>query len=58
MKSMPDADENRRLGDIETERADQLPPGAKQNQHRRKARDYESSAHAQNWRDSNLHKPD
>jgi hypothetical protein len=58
MKPMPDADENRRLGDIETGRADKLPPGAKRDQYRRKARDHESSAHAQDWRDSNLHKPD
>jgi len=58
MKPMPDADENRRLGDIETGRADKLPPGAKQDEHRRKARDHESSAHAQDWRDSNLRRPD
>jgi hypothetical protein len=57
MKPMPDADENRRLGDIESGRANKLPPGAKQDEHRKKARDHESSAHSQDWRDSNLHRP-
>jgi hypothetical protein len=28
MKPMPDADENRRLGAIETDKADKLPAGA------------------------------
>ena len=58
MTPMPDADENRRLGDMETGRADKLPPGAKQDEHRKRARDHKSSAHSQDWRDSNLHRPD
>jgi hypothetical protein len=57
MKPMPDADENRRLGAIETRKADKLPPGKMRDEHRRKAVAHESSAHARDWRDSNLHKP-
>lgn len=57
MKPMPDADENRRLGDIQTRKADKLPPGARRDALRRKARDHESSAHSNDWRNSNLHKP-
>jgi hypothetical protein len=57
MKPMPNADENRRLGEIEKEKADRLPPGVRQEAHRKKARDYESSARSNDWRDSNLHKP-
>ena len=30
MKPMPDADENRRLGEIENDKADRLPPGSRQ----------------------------
>jgi hypothetical protein len=58
MKPMPDADENRRLGDIETGKARKLPAGAAQDYHLKKARDYESSARANDWRDSNLRAPD
>jgi hypothetical protein len=58
MKPMPDADENRRLRDIEADKARGLPAGADQDQHLKKARDYESSAHANDWRDSNLRAPD
>ncbi len=58
MKPMPDADENRRLGELEAEKADKLPPGAARKSHRKKARDHEASAHANDWRDSNLHAPD
>jgi hypothetical protein len=57
MKPMPDADEDRRLGHIETEKAAKLPAGASKNSHLKKARDHESSAHAREWRDSNLHAP-
>ena len=57
MNPMPDADENRRLGDIESGKADKLPPGTRREAHRKKARDHESSAHSNDWRDSNLHKP-
>ena len=58
MKPMPDADEHRRLGDIESDRADKLPAGAARESHLEKARDHESSAHAKGWRDSNLRAPD
>lgn len=58
MKPMPDADENRRLGEIETDKADKLPPGTARKRHLKKARDHEASAHSKDWRDSNLHAPD
>jgi hypothetical protein len=57
MKPMPDAGEHRRLGDIEAERADKLPAGPGRESHLKKARDHESSAHANDWRDSNLRAP-
>jgi hypothetical protein len=57
MKPMPDAEEDRRLGDIETDRADALPPGEARESHLKKARDHKSSAHAKDWRDSYLHAP-
>jgi hypothetical protein len=43
---------------IENRIAEQLPPGARKDAHRQKARDHESSAHSNDWRDSNLHKPE
>jgi hypothetical protein len=58
MKPMPDADENRRLGHIESDKADKLPPGAAKESHLKKARDHESSARAKDWRDSSLRAPD
>ena len=58
MKPMPDADENRRLGELETDKADRLPPGAARKLYLKKARDHEASAHSRDWRDSNLHAPD
>jgi hypothetical protein len=58
MKPMPDADEHRRLGDIESRKAEQLPSGTRKDAHRRKARDHKSSAHSNDWRDSNLDKPE
>jgi hypothetical protein len=57
MKPMPDAHENRRLADIQNGEADRLPPGEKQNARRKKASEYESSAHSNDWRDANLHPP-
>jgi hypothetical protein len=36
MKPMPDADENRRLRDIETDKARRLPAGVGQDQHLKK----------------------
>lgn len=58
MKPMPDADESRRLGIMENDRADKLPPGAARKQHLKRARDHEANAHSNDWRDSNLHAPD
>jgi hypothetical protein len=58
MKPMPDADENRRLGDIETDKAARLPAGTAKESHLKKARDHDLSAHSKDWRDSNLHAPD
>lgn len=52
-----DAKESRRLGNVEREKADDLPEGKKEEEHRRKAKDYEDSAHSSAWRNSNLHKP-
>lgn len=57
MKPLPDAAENRRLGDIETGKADHLPPGSERDSHRRKAQDHEDDAHSDDWRHSHLHRP-
>ena len=57
MKPMPDAEENRRLGDIHTDKADKLPPGKDRDALRKKAQDHESEAHSEDWRHSNLHQP-
>jgi hypothetical protein len=57
MKPMPDAGESRRLGEIETEKAARLPSGPAREYHLKKARDHETSAHATDWRESNLHAP-
>jgi hypothetical protein len=57
MKPMPDADEDRRLGHIEADKADQLPDGAAKDSHLKKAREHEASAHSRDWRDSNLRAP-
>jgi hypothetical protein len=58
MKPMPDANEHRRLGDIDEAEADKLPAGKDQDKLRKKARDHESDAHSDDWRHSNLHQPD
>jgi hypothetical protein len=58
MKPMPDAEENRRLGQIENDKADRLPAGTARESHLKKAREHESSAHSNDWRDSNLRAPD
>jgi hypothetical protein len=58
MKPMPDAHEDRRLGDLEADKAARLPAGAAKESHLKEARDHESSAHSSDWRDSNLHAPD
>jgi hypothetical protein len=54
---MPDAHENRRLADIQTDKAEKLPAGGARDAHLKNARDLESSAHSNDWRDSNLHPP-
>jgi hypothetical protein len=46
-----------RLAGIQNDKADKLPDGAAKDSHLNKARDHESSAHANDWRDSNLHAP-
>ena len=58
MKPMPDADEHRRLGKVETEKALKLPAGPAKEDRLKKARDHESSAHSKDWRDSNLRAPE
>jgi hypothetical protein len=58
MKPMPDADEHRRLGKVEAEKAHELPAGRAKEAHLKNARDHESSAHSKDWRDSNLRAPE
>jgi hypothetical protein len=58
MKPMPDADELRRLGKAEAEKALNLPAGPAKEVHLKKARDHESSARSKDWRDSNLRGPE
>ena len=58
MKPMPDAAENRRRARIETDQADRLPSGDNQDALRKSARDHEQQARSDDWRHSNLHKPD
>jgi hypothetical protein len=58
MKPMPDADENRRLGQIENDKAGKLPAGAARESHLKKARDHEFNVHSNDWRDSSLRAPD
>ncbi len=57
MKPMPDARENRRLVEIQNDRAHRLPPGKEQSTRRQKASELESSAHSKDWRDANLYPP-
>lgn len=58
MKPMPDADELRRLGKAEAEKAHELPAGRAKEAHLKNARAHESSAHSKDWRDSNLRAPE
>jgi hypothetical protein len=58
MKPMPDADEYRRLGKIEAEKARKLPPGTTKESHLEKARNHESSASSEDWRESSLRAPE
>ena len=58
MKPMPDADEHRRRAKVEAEKAHKLPPGREKEIHLQNARDHESSAYANDWRDSNLRAPE
>jgi hypothetical protein len=57
MKPMPDAEEHRRLGKIEAEKAHRLPNGPAKEGHLERARDHESSAHSKDWMDSSLRAP-
>ena len=56
-EEMRDAKENRRLSNVEREKANRLPEGKRKQEHRRNAQAHEDSAHSSDWRDSNLHKP-
>ncbi len=57
MKPMPDAEESRRLAGIQNGKADELPEGREKQSRLKKARDHESSAHSNDWREANLHPP-
>jgi hypothetical protein len=57
MKLMPNANEHRRLGDIDEAEADKLPLGKDRDKLRKKARDHQSEAHSEDWRHANLHQP-
>jgi hypothetical protein len=57
MKPMPDPQENRRRADVQTAKADKLPPGKEQSARRKVASELESSAHSRDWRDANLYPP-
>src|ERR1700685_1527884 len=58
MKPMPDADEHRRLGKIEADKARKLQPGTKKEGHLEKARNHESSASSEDWRGCDLRAPE
>ncbi|MEZ0222555.1 hypothetical protein AB7714_04515 [Tardiphaga sp. 1201_B9_N1_1] len=57
MKQVPDAEENRRLGKIQSDKAGKLPEGDAKQARLKKARDYEADARSRAWRDSNLKSP-
>ena len=57
MKPMPDADENRRLAEIQKKKAEKLPAGPEREALLHSARSHESSAHSNDWRDSGLKAP-
>jgi hypothetical protein len=54
---MPDADEHRRLGKREADKAGKLQDGTAKDARLQSARDHEADAHSRDWRDSNLHAP-
>jgi len=58
MKPMPSADENRRLAEVQIEKAAKPQTGSTKESHLKKARDYESSAHSDDWRNAHLQAPD
>jgi hypothetical protein len=58
MKPMPSADENRRLAEVQNDKAAKLPTGAAKEAHLKKARDHERSAHSDDWRHAHLAAPD
>ena len=57
MTPMPDADEHRRLGKVEAEKAHKLPAGRAKEAHLQNAQDHEFSAHSEDWRASSLRAP-
>jgi hypothetical protein len=57
MTTRPDAKENRRLGKIETDKAERLNDGAAKKAHLKKAREHEDEAHSNDWRNANLSPP-
>lgn len=56
-KEMHDANESRRLSNVEREKASQLPEGKRKQEHCRRAQAHGDSADSSDWRDSSLHKP-
>jgi hypothetical protein len=57
MKPMTDADESRRLGKIQSDKAGKLPEGSDKQAHLQRDRDYEADARSKAWRDSSLKAP-
>jgi len=51
---MPSADENRQLAEVQIEKAERLSTGSTKESHLKKVRDYESSAHSDDWRNAHL----
>ena len=54
MKPMPSAAENRQLAEVQIEKAERLSTGSTKESHLKKVRDYESSAHSDDWRNAHL----
>jgi hypothetical protein len=58
MNSMPSADENRRLAEVQIDKAAKLPTGPAKEFHLKKARDHQQSARSDDWRHAHLDAPD
>ena len=54
MKPMHSADENRQLAEVQIEKAAKPQTGSTKESHLKKARDHESSAHSDDWRNAHL----